>query len=108
MTRLFDITKRFASVFIIVDSLGESGVVDFAGMFEFTLTSFYKAYVSTKLELECPYNSIYHCMAPGIIPFERYLLRGCSLEPVVLYIPHECYECNHILKNIFGRERAAN
>src|SRR5215475_3646770 len=52
MTRLFDIAKRRAGDLITGDSLGESGVVNLAGMFKFTLACLGKAFVSTKLELE--------------------------------------------------------
>src|SRR5215813_6168105 len=59
MTRLFDIAKKGAGDLITGDSLGESRVVDLAGMFKFTLAHFYKAFVGAKLELEGPGCSIF-------------------------------------------------
>ena len=52
MARLFSVTKSSAGNLIARNPLGQRGVIDLAGMFKFTLASFYKAFVSTKLELE--------------------------------------------------------
>jgi hypothetical protein len=83
MTRLFDIAKRCACDLITRDSLSESGVVNLARVFEFTLARFYKAFVGAKLELEsldCGIFRISHCVSrlPRDVHW-RDLVRGCSL-----------------------------
>jgi hypothetical protein len=83
MTRLFDIAKRCACELITRDSLSESGVVNLARVFEFTLARFYKAFVGAKLELESLDSGIFgigHCVSrlPRDVHW-RDLMRGCSL-----------------------------
>jgi hypothetical protein len=83
MTRLFDIAKRRAGDLITGDSLSESGVVDLARVFEFTIARFYKAFVGAKLELESLDSGIFrisHCVSrlAGDVHW-RDLEPGCSL-----------------------------
>src|SRR5262249_28585960 len=75
--------KRRAGDLITGDSLGESGVVDVARVFEFALTRIYKAFVSMKLELESLDSGnfrIGHCVSRLAHDAHcRDLARGCSL-----------------------------
>jgi hypothetical protein len=98
MTRLFDIAKRRAGDLITGDSLSESGVVDLARVFEFTIARFYKAFVGAKLELESLDSGIFrisHCvsrlardahwrdLAPGCSPISgrcAYTTTGPSIK----------------------------